>query len=94
MLPLRLGKRESECQLRMRRKCMLLQMSGPLRAPLAVEILLLLKLSQKLFNNLKLVVQSKTQSFLNDLVQRSLAEWISLYMEQTGNRADVRCAFA
>ena len=71
---------------------MLLQMSGPLRAPLAVEILLL-KLSQKLFNNLKLVVQSRTQNFLNDLVQRSLAGWIWLYMGQMVNHAGVRFAF-
>ncbi len=73
---------------------MLLLMSGPLRAPLAAELLLLLKLRLKLFKNLKLVVQLTKQSFLKDLVQRYLAERISLYMEQMGNRADVRCAFA
>jgi len=42
---------------------------------------------------LKLVVQLKMQNFLKDHVQGSLAGPISLYMEQTGNRADVRCAF-
>ena len=72
---------------------MLLQRSGPLRAPQAVEVLLLLKLSQKLFNNLKLVVQLMTQNFQNDQVQGSLAGPILRYMGQTGNRADVRCAF-
>ncbi len=73
---------------------MLLLMSGPLRAPLAAELLLLLMLSLKLFKNLKLVDQQTKQNFLSDLVQRYLADRISLYMELTGSHADVRCAFA
>jgi len=80
-------------------------MSGHLRALLAVEILHR-RLSPKLHIFLKLVVQiiflklvckiifqTKTPNNLSDHVQGSLAGPISLYMEQTGNRADVMCAF-
>ena len=54
---------------------MLLLKSGPLRASLAAELLLLLMLSLKLFKNLKLVDQRTKLNFLSDLVRKHLVEW-------------------
>jgi hypothetical protein len=62
---------------------------------LVVQIIFLKLVVQIIFLKLvcQIIFQTKTPNNLSDHVQGSLAGPISLYMEQTGNRADVMCAF-